>query len=638
MRHCILACSSLMAALSFATAGRAATFFASPTGTASPPDCTTRANPCSLATAASGAMAGDVVNLMDGVYNEPLFVANTGTSSAWITFQADECATPILEGEGVGPAADSQTSGVQSTAGEYLRFKGIVARGWNIGFGNAWAGGVDSDEESNGNWEIENCVSYSNGRTGFTFFSASDFTLKRSISAHNGSSTAQAWSSGVTLFEAEGTLLVEGNLSFENTDRERRTDGSGFIVDEESNGATFVNNLAFGNAGSCFRLTRSSGTKFINNTCYHNSQFGSQATGPTNPGEIYFTNGGVTTQNVNFMNNVIVGTGQSPAGSTPIQNQPSSGWTDNVVTTGSVNYFTAPTATNPSFVPAASATNLIGQGTSGNGAPTTDLGFDPKCLTKRTPVMVGQVARETWWQYDIDIDYIKSIGGVAKCFNPGTRSGAPDIGAYKAGTVTTATVGACVPPPIPMGGTGGMPGVAGMPGTGGTAGASVSGGMGGTMDAGGAPATGGAVATGGVPAVGGADPGAGAPAVGGAVATGGVGGTAGAGMASGGAPAAAGVGGAGVLGGAGPQGAGGAGAVGTGGSAPSAGAPATGGSVGAGASGSVGDGTAEAQEPAGCGCRLAPEPSRTKWIAALGLFGVGVLGLGRRRRTRRNAR
>ena len=92
---------------------------------------------------------------------------------------------------------------------EYVRFKGIVVRGWNIGFGNGWAGGVDEDTESNGHWEIENCISYSNGRTGFTFFSATNFTLKHSISAHNGSSTAHSWSSGVTLFEAEGTTFTE---------------------------------------------------------------------------------------------------------------------------------------------------------------------------------------------------------------------------------------------------------------------------------------------------------------------------------------------------------------------------------------------------------------------------------------------
>ena len=92
--------------------------------------------------------------------------------------------------------------------------------------------------------------------------------------------------------------------------------------------------------------------------------------------------------------------------------------------------------------------------------------------------MVGQVARVSTWQYDVDIDYIKSIGGVAKCFNPKARSGTPDIGAYRPGTVTTVTPGSCVAPPIT--GTGGAGGAGGSGGTGGSGGAGGRGGAGGT--------------------------------------------------------------------------------------------------------------------------------------------------------------
>src|SRR4029079_12054005 len=223
---------------------------------------------------------------------------------------------------------------------------------------------------------------------------------------------------------------------------------------------------------------KSSGTRFVNNTCYRNSQFGSMATGPTNPDELYFTNAGVTIQGVTFTNNVIVGTGQAPAGSQPIQNMPTSGWSNNVVTTGTPTFFTAPTGTNPSFVPASNDTMLTGKGATGSAVPTTDSGLDPKCLVKRTPVMVGQVARVSTWQYDVDIDYIKSIGGVAKCFNPKTRSGTPDIGAYRPGTVTTTTPGSCVAPP--MTGTGVRSGAGGAGGRGGASGGGGRGGAGGS--------------------------------------------------------------------------------------------------------------------------------------------------------------
>ncbi len=226
-------CAVLVAALALARPAAATTLYVSPAGTAVT-GCTTRANPCSLASAAAAAVAGDIVVLMDGVYKEqPLWPANSGTSSAWITFRADDCATPIIEGQGVGPDVNNTDDvGVYSKTAEYVRFVGLVSRGWNEGFGNGWADGVDSTAVSNGHWEIESCVSYSNGRTGFTFFSASDFHLKNSISAHNGSNTVASWSSGVTLFEATGTNLVEGTVSFENTDGQKHTDGSGFIVDE----------------------------------------------------------------------------------------------------------------------------------------------------------------------------------------------------------------------------------------------------------------------------------------------------------------------------------------------------------------------------------------------------------------------
>jgi MYXO-CTERM domain-containing protein len=614
LKGILCSCAALLAALSFARPAAATTMYVSPTGTAET-GCTTRANPCSLASAAAAAVAGDTVVLMDGLYKlQPLLPANSGTASAWITFKADDCATPILEGQGAGPTLKTTDDvGVYSKTAQYVRFVGLVSRGWNEGFGNGWAGGTDSTEVSNGHWEIESCIAYSNGRTGFTFFSASDFHLKNSISAHNGSSTVAAWSSGVTLFEATGTNLIEGTVSFENTDGERHTDGSGFIVDEASHNATFVNNLAFGNSGSCLRLTKSTGTKFVNNTCYRNSQFGSMATGPTNPGELYFTNGGVTVQNVTFTNNVIVGTGQAPAGSTPIQNQPTQGWSNNVVTTGTPSFFTAPTGTNPSFVPASGDTMLTGKGASGSAVPTADIGLDPKCLVKRTPVMVGDVARVSTWQYDVDIDYVKSIGGVAKCFNPKTRSGTPDIGAYRPGTVTTATPGACVAPPITgAGGAGGTTGTGGAGGKGGMVGAGGTGGITGAAGAAGAAGRGGSAAGTG----GGA---AGAASTGQAGAGGTSTGTAGS-SGSAGAPAGA---PGGTMGGAGASGVAGASPAGSGGSP---------GATGSG--GAAGGTTTGPGEAAGCGCQVSQPRNDARTLVALVFLAMAAGAIRRRRRAR----
>lgn len=436
---------SPLAVLLLATwpASAATTWYVSPDGPNSS-GCVSRETPCSLGAAAHGAMPGDTVILTDGIYKTSLYVSNSGTADAPITFKADECSTPIIEGPGVAPDADNKDSGVGSATASYLRFDGIVSRGWNTGFGNGWTGNHTPD--SNGYWEIENCIGDMNGRTGFTSFSAPGFKVKHSISAHNGTSTLHSWSSGITLYASpEG--LVEGNVSFENVDAQQHTDGSGFIADESSNGAVFINNLAFANGGSCLRLTRSSNVKFINNTCFHDAR-DPLAMAPNDPDEVYFSNAPSdmsTITGISFFNNVLVATGVG-AGPKAVNYDPTSGWSNNVTATMNVDYFNgALGSNNPDFTLASGASALLGKGTA-TGAPTNDLGFDFKCIVKKAPTMIGMMAKGDWWSYSIDYDYIKSIGGVAKCFNPKPRSGAPDIGAYASGAVTTATPNTCTPP------------------------------------------------------------------------------------------------------------------------------------------------------------------------------------------------
>lgn len=470
MRTPIVFGSSLVVGLLTALPAGAATWYVSPTGP-NTSGCVSRDTPCDLGSAASNAVAGDTVILTDGVYKTSLYVKNSGTADAPITFKADECSTPIIEGPGVAPDADNQDSGVGSATAKYLRFDGIVSRGWNTGFGNGWTGNHVPD--SNGYWEIQNCIGDMNGRTGFTSFSADGFKLKHSISAHNGTSTLHSWSSGVTLY-ASPAGVVEGSVSFENLDGQNHTDGSGFIADESSNGATFVNNIAFANGGSCLRLTRSSNVKFINNTCYHDSR-DPLAMAPNDPDELYFSNApsdASTITDISMFNNVLVALG-SGAGLKPVNYTPTTGFSNNALAMGAVTYFTGADGSSPDFTIASGASALIGTGNA-TGAPANDIGFDPKCIVKKAPTPIGMMAKASWWEYSIDYEYIKSIGGVAKCFNPKPRSGTPDLGSYANGPVTTAMKNTCTPPPVGNGvvpgGTGGAPsGTAGSPtSTGGT--------------------------------------------------------------------------------------------------------------------------------------------------------------------------
>jgi parallel beta-helix repeat protein len=440
------AATAFVAATILAPAARAATsFYVSPTGS---DDFCTRADPCSLATGASAAQAGDFVVLLDGTYaNQQLVPANSGTSSAWITFIADDGAIPILDGK----AADPKDVAVSSDTAVYVRFIGIVARNWSGGFSNKWIGST-TDFSANGNWQYINCIADGNTRNGFAFNSSKGVTIRECISAHNGTSTTSSWSSGFQLYGVQGTAsdnVVERNVSFENMDAQKHTDGSGFIVDTMVTGVSFVDNLAFLNGGSGIRLTASSNISIVNNTFYHNGQ-DTTDNGPPNPGEIYFTSGGQT-QGLTMLNNVGV-----PSGS---KQDPSSAWVFNGgsltipasnVVSSSTAIFTAPDGTNPDFHPAAGST-LIDKGTTSN-APDIglDIGFDPKCITKTKPT---DIAVPSWTKYGIDYTYIKSVGGVANCFKAGTRPAGSgfDVGAYEVNSTPAARQGVGPLPPPPTG-------------------------------------------------------------------------------------------------------------------------------------------------------------------------------------------
>ena len=95
----------------------------------------------------------------------------------------------------------------------------------------------------------------------------------------------------MNVFHASGGYqanVIRRSISFENIDiSTHHSDGSGFILDQMSDGALFENNIGFRNGGSCIRMTNSSGVHLVNNTCYHDGL--TADTTPANPGEIFFS-------------------------------------------------------------------------------------------------------------------------------------------------------------------------------------------------------------------------------------------------------------------------------------------------------------------------------------------------------------
>jgi MYXO-CTERM domain-containing protein len=637
----LIAAGALLAALLFLqSSARARNYYVSPTGSGS--DCTHDA-PCPLAYGATNAQAGDYVVLLDGTYtNQPLIPVNSGTASAWITFIADPGAVPILDGTGsTTPYADGSampTTGIGSDTSTYVQFIGLVARNWASGFSNEWTGST-TEFTANGNWKYINCIGDGNTRNGFAFNSTKGVTIHQCISAHNGTSTTSSWSSGFQLYAVQGSAsdnVVDENVAFENMDNQKHTDGSGFIVDTMVTGVAFINNLAFLNGGSCIRLTKSTGIQIINNTCYHNGR-DTADTGPTNPGEIYFTDGGQTS-GLTFVNNVGVATGSTQ--------DPTAAWVWNggmgSITIASNNKtsatFVASDGTNPDFH-LASGSPLINAGTS-TSAPGSDIGFDPKCITKAKPT---GIAAPSWSAYSIDYTYIKSVGGVAGCWQPGKRpSGSGiDIGAYESGATPVTGTGGSIPPSTGGSGGNGAGGHGGASASGGASGASggASGASGGASGASGGAsgASGGASgASGGASgATGGTSGSSGGASGSTGGASGSTGGSSGAGGTVGASGGSSGTGSGGNLG-SGGNGSGGNSAS-SGGNSGSGGTTGSGGNASSGGSSGTGGGTggqgpsSSGATTSGCSCATSQTSDSGAPFATL-LIGFAAMHLRRRRR------
>jgi hypothetical protein len=456
----------VLALTAVASRAWAAQYYAAPDGQ----DCNmgNKASPWSLARAVSadGAKAGDTVWIRGGNYSGGFQVANSGTSGAWITFAAYPGELPIIDGGGMGGV------GFGSNTAQYVRVVGLAARNFKAsGFANGW---TDSDcvTKSNGNWQFINVIADNNGINGVAFYCAPNIALDQSIVAHNGA-VLPSWSSGVCLYNLFGdhtTNVISRTVAFENVDvSDYHSDGSGFICDEPGSGATFVNNIGFRNGGSCIR-SNCPDTYIINNTCYHDGIDPTTALGggPTNPGELNFSHG---TMGAVFSNNILIGAGWDNKQQGVNATADATNYT--VDYGGAFSYFTNPAAFDFRLI--SSATVAINKGTT-NNAPSTDIGFDPKCLKSMSAT--GQPL--SWWTTAVDYSYVASVGGVAGCFHPNKRpaGGAPDMGAYEYNSTPVSTGGAgggpgagdtntyCPTPPA--GGSGGSGGGSGAAGAGGS--------------------------------------------------------------------------------------------------------------------------------------------------------------------------
>jgi hypothetical protein len=451
---------SLTFVLAAAPVARAATYYVATTGDDGLPG--SMALP--FKTIAKGVAAlkapGDMLYIRGGTYAGSINPTVSGTAAAWITFAAYPGELPILDGTGVS----NVQNGFEPTnvAVQYVRVSGIAARNWATGgFSNGF-------NFPSSHIEIRNCIADGNGVNGIAFYKASGVLIQGNIVAHNGN-MLPSWSSGVNLYTVTGTSqdnIVRGNVSFENVDiSSNHSDGSGFILDQNSTGALFDSNIAFGNGGSCIRITNSSGAHIVNNSCFHD---GVDPANAFTVHEIFFSD--ATSRTNLLVSNNLAAAIAGRMGASQTTGTGSTFRTNLFVDNGGPTpFFMGPGAAD--FRVTAGSSTVIDQGDAGDAGPN-DIGFDPRCIKTQS----GQaIAR---WQFAPDYTYIASVGGVAACFNPGPRSNgaAPDLGAYETGN----TVG------TGQGGASGAGGAAGSSGAGGATGGGGRGGTSGTTGAGGA--------------------------------------------------------------------------------------------------------------------------------------------------------
>jgi parallel beta-helix repeat protein len=431
-------CLGAVAVAALSTEARAADYYVATLGSDGAPG--SEAQPFRTITRAiAAAQPGDTVYVRGGTYlgfQNQINPIRSGTAAAPITIKAYPGELPVLQPTAditAGSAFEPLAATVSAPATrpvEYIVVEGFVARGWPS---SGFSSGYYADEAlfpGSRNITLRHNIADGNGLNGIGIYRTQNFVLENNITLHNGN-LAPSWSSGINLFTVSGsaaTNIVRGNVSFENIDicgdpdanpcnPALSTDGNGFILDEGSTGALFENNVAFRNGGSCIRVTESSGASLLNNTCFGNGLDTGYA---FQPAEIYFSDQ-TSRQNVSLRNNIAA----SVNGRAAINDQQFNA--GNVfVNNGGENLFRSTTGARIDLRPAAGANNVINVGT--GAAPARDSGFDPGCIRQ---AQAGQAV--AFWQYEVNYDYVRRVGGVAGCFRSVVRpvGGTQELGAYE---------------------------------------------------------------------------------------------------------------------------------------------------------------------------------------------------------------
>lgn len=289
--------------------------------------------------AADLTVPGDVVYIMNGTYkntdNEPgfmqtqvVFVKNSGTANAWITFQALEGHHPKIKTYAVN--GFRLTASKDLTTGKtlcYIRLKNLIIEGnaneyslcdalnqpkscnnpnGELNYlynGSGIAIGSDNEYAQPGktahHFEIINCEIYNCTSSGISAYNSDYVTIKNCKIYNNCSKTVHG-SSGIHIYNPRNCELTEPTEKnfkiltneiynnrievpfFNGNECFGYTDGNGIIIDDSHNDQTIKipfygsflieGNVIYENGGSGISIFRSDNITICNNTTYKNCQ------------------------------------------------------------------------------------------------------------------------------------------------------------------------------------------------------------------------------------------------------------------------------------------------------------------------------------------------------------------------------
>ncbi|MCK5160950.1 MAG: discoidin domain-containing protein, partial [Candidatus Aureabacteria bacterium] len=250
--------------------------------------------------AADTSVAGDVIEVQPGTYNEDLLIGTSGLEDAFITY--------CTNGEVIIDAQNLRGYCINLNGAMYVRIEGFTCR-------NSTGPGIFLDNYANHNVVISN-ISHDNTETGIKL-NESSYNLVSNNTLYNNTAGSNAWGyrvCGIYVFGYSSYCTITDNTVYDNR--------TGIWLESNSSYCTIKKNKSFSNNYGGFIANGGSSYNNISNNLicnnnYFGMEFGYAGNNCVVTGNTIYNNGsnGIqlnhTTVDVKIKNNIIVNNGLS---------------------------------------------------------------------------------------------------------------------------------------------------------------------------------------------------------------------------------------------------------------------------------------------------------------------------------------